>query len=434
VDRPNQNPTRAGRKRVRVLFCENNTDGTIGGSYYSLLYLSENLDRRRFEPVIVFHRDHILIPRFRKAQLTVHILNRPHPFRIRMLEKCGSRYRPFLAPLRLIQKVGNAVKFVGASMRWARFLRQQHIDLIHLNNSVTKNHDWMIAGLLTGTMCVTHERGINHSFSLLARLFARRLNAVMCISNAVRDCLLQHNVTSRNVHVVPNGLDPGLFVPERPTEDVRAEYGISKDSPVIGIIGNLREWKGQEVVLRALPDILLMFPNLTCMLVGNAGEGDRQYERRLRALVAELAIEKHVIFTGYRQNVADILSSIDVPIHASILPEPFGRVLLEAMAMRKPVVASRDGGVMEIVVDGVTGFTFTPGDSEALADSVIKLLSNPRLRKEFGDAAFLRLTSHFHVSQNVEKTVAIYEALLETKEQFSGSSELRAETLTTKSQ
>ena len=102
---------------------------------------------------------------------------------------------------------------------------------------------------------------------------------------------------------------------------------------------------------------------------------------------------------------------MDVAVHTSITPEPFGRVLLEAMAMHKPVVGSRDGAVPEIVVDGETGYTFEPGNPEPLAARILDLLEHPDRARAFGEAGYRRLVDEFHVDRNVERTMAVYQAV-----------------------
>lgn len=398
---------------VRVLFCEANMDGTIGGSYYSLLYLTTHLDRARYEPLVVFHRDHALVPRFREAGVDVRVL--PPPRRIPLPFQQSERRRTNRIWGAITGAVNGAlivVDLLRAALKWAQLLRRHRVGLVHLNNSVTKNHEWMLAASLTRTPCLTHERGINTRFSPLARLVAPRLAAVLCISRAVRDNLIEYGVTEANVHVVPNGLDPAAVVPRRTAAQVRKDYGIGDGRRVIALVGNIREWKGQEIVVRALPAIVSIFPDVVCLFVGDTAAVDEWYHRRLRDLISSLGLDRHVVFTGYCAHVADALNTADVAIHASTLPEPFGRVLLEAMAMRKPLVGSRSGAVPEIVEDGVTGYTFAPGNADELAACVIRLLEDPAMALQFGEAGFARLEREFHIAQNVERTMAVYGRVL----------------------
>ena len=104
---------------------------------------------------------------------------------------------------------------------------------------------------------------------------------------------------------------------------------------------------------------------------------------------------------------------MDIVIHASILPEPFGRVLIEAMAMHKPLIASNDGAVPEIVQNGITGITFPPGNADELANAIMYLLDNPDIAREMGESGYERLITMFHIDENARKTQSLYEQILQ---------------------
>ncbi len=396
---------------TRVLYLEGNTDGTIGGSYFSLLYLIQGLDRTRYEPIVVFQREHVLLPQFRETA-AVDLVDKPAPFKIGWIHSPGARrLGPLLLPFRLLQSGVNALRFVATCVRYARVLRRHRADLLHLNNSITRTHDWMVAARLVGIPCVVHERGINDNFPFPTRQLAPRLAAVLCISQAAHDNLVAHGFDAGNLHVVHNGLDPDMVRPAEAPDAVRRRYGIAPDATVLAMVGNLRAWKGQDVLVRALPAVLRRRSNVVAVFIGEGTPGDG-YVDSLHALIADLGVGPHVVFTGYTRQVPDVLNIADVAVHASVTPEPFGRVLLEAMALRKPLVGSRGGAVTEIVVEGVTGYTFTPGDAGELAERLIDVLDQPDRARAFGDAGYDRLVSTFHVRTNVERTMRIYGTIL----------------------
>lgn len=394
---------------ARVLYLEGNYDGTVGGSYYSLLFLIENLDRARFQPVLVLRRDTPLMARFRAAADHVTIIPRRTPLQV----PAAWRRAPLLGPiLKAIQGATNVLRFYGEVFRLSRVIVREQADLVHLNNSITSNHDWMMAAMLARVPCITHERGLNDHYSGRARWCAPRLARIICISQAVYDKLVERSVARNNLVMIHNGLDPAQVVPTQSAEAFRESFRIPADHQVIGLLGNIRPWKGQEVVVRALPDIVRRVPRVTCLFVGEAATGDQPYLTKLRTLARELGVEQHVVFTGYCPQVADALNVMSVAIHASTSPEPFGRVLLEAMAMRKPVVGSRGGAVTEIVVDGVTGTTFEPGNPADLASAVSSLLEQPDRARAFGEAGYARLVAEFHIARNVARTMAVYDEVL----------------------
>lgn len=398
----------SARRPARILYCEQNTDGTVGGSYYSLLYLLQGLDRSRYEPTVVFYTEHSLLPAFREAGVETLVWPRPRPFGF--ARRGPSWLRPLLQLLQKALNVGTL--FVVPAVARARFLRARDVSLVHLNNSVITNHDWMLAALMTGRPCVTHERGINERYPALARYFARRLAAILCISEAVRQNMRDHGLDFGSLVTIPNGLDPAVLRREVAPTDLRRLHGIEPDAPVVVMTGNIKAWKGQDTLIRALDTLRRSFPAVRCVLVGATSPADRDYERRVTGLVRSLGLESLVVFAGHRANVADYLDMSDVVVHASVLPEPFGRVLLEAMACRRPVVAADAGGVPEIVQDGVTGVLFPPGDHIRLAAAIERLIANREEARRMGEHGYARLVDHFQVSRNVEATQRLYETIL----------------------
>ncbi len=213
----------------------------------------------------------------------------------------------------MAQKALNFVRgFVGPALARAWFLRSRRIAIVHLNNSVLYNHDWMLAALLTRAVCVTHERGINDRFPAAARFFGRRLNTVICISEAVRENMRRRGADFGNLVTIYNGLDPEMMRVQTPASELRRTYGIGPDQVVIGMVGNLKSWKGQETVVRAVDHVRRTCPAIRCFFVGDTSPADKAYEQTLKALVASLGLEEHVIFTGYQRNVTDFLMMFDV--------------------------------------------------------------------------------------------------------------------------
>lgn len=399
---------------VKVLYYEGNPDGTVGGSYFSLLYLVEAVDRSRYHPVVTFRREIPFVQRFRDAGVDVRVLSGHRPIGAGWINAPALRaLGPLRRGLKAFVSALNLAKFFLVTVpACALFLTRHRIQLVHANNSVTRGHELMLGAMLARVPVVTHERGINSSFSGLTRFCAPRLAAVLCISEAVRANLRDNGVTSENLVIVHNAVDPARVRPRRTAEDVRAELGIASDQPVVAMVGNLRRWKGQHVVVEAMATVAARVPNVVCLLVGDATEADRPYEQELRARVEQLKLTSVVRFTGYRDNVADFVNLADVAIHASILPEPFGRVLLEAMALKKPIVGASGGAVPEIVVHGETGLVVPEGNADALANAVVQLLDDRGAAREMGSRGYERLITQFGIRENVARTERVYASIL----------------------
>ena len=388
---------------VRVVYCEGNVDGTIGGSYYSLLYLVKGLDRRRYKPLVVFHAENGLRARFHEAGVETVVWPRVVP----------ATFAEGFALLRPVQKALNFARgFVWQAVAEAMFLRRMGARIVHLNNSVLRNHDWMLAARLAGVPCVSHERGINDEYPSAARFWAKRLDTVVCISDAVRKQLEARGLNYGNLVTIHNAFDPAEVMGRQSPSELRAAHAIAPDAPVLVMTGNLKAWKGQETVIRAMAQVRGAHPNARCLLVGATSPLDRSFEASMRALVSDLGLDEHVLFVGFRENVADYMRLADVVIHASVLPEPFGRVALEAMAVRKPVIGSDAGGIPEIVEDGSTGRTFPPGDANRLAEAITWMLDHPEQAAQMGERGYARLVERFPISANVRATEHIYERLL----------------------
>ncbi len=386
---------------VRILYVEGNVDGTVGGSFFSLLFLVSGLDRSRYEPIVVFAADNALRPRFHDAGITTRVHPTPRPVTLK-------------GPLgRLIAKGANFLRgWVVEPFRLARLLRRERIQLLHLNNSITRNHTWTLGALLARIPRITHERGINERYKPRDLLLGRRMQSIICISAAVRD-----NFPARGVHGLPlvtihNGLDPAQMRVTRDPAQIRAELGVSAGARLVGIVGNIKPWKGQEVVIRAMAKLRDEHPDVVCLLIGDTSPDDMAYRERMHALISELGLDRRVLITGFKQDIANYVNALAIQIHASVAPEPFGRVLLEAMALEKPLVASGDGAVPEILVDGVTGYLFPPNDADALAARLRELLADPAAVAAMGRAGRQRLEAEFSITRNVAETQRLYERLL----------------------
>lgn len=198
-------------------------------------------------------------------------------------------------------------------------------------------------------------------------------------------------------------------------EALKKKYDVSSDQIVIGVVGNIREWKGQEVVVRAMIEVVRQCPEVVCFVVGKATVADQPYMDRLTALINEAGIQHNMRFTGYQSDPASFMNLMNIVIHSSILPEPYGMVVLEAMAQRKLVIGARAGGVIELVKEGVTGYMYPPGDAQSLAANILKVLAAPDLVRQMGEAGYQRAVTYFSQRRYMAEIQAVYSAALSKK-------------------
>ena len=308
-------------------------------------------------------------------------------------------------PVQKLLNLIGAMRF-GAARVLAVFRIRPH--LIHLNNCVLTGAEWPLAAWLCGAPTVVHQRGhapppwYTHSF-----------DRVICISRDVQAALERDDpwMTNRIVQI-HNGIDLEAYqalAQQRSADEVRAEFGLRDGELLIAMVGNVHEWKGQEVLLRALP---LLPPSLRwrCLFVGGVPTNaeNQAYYARLLELQREYALEDRTSFTGYRSDVSAIVGASDVLVHTSITPEPMGRVILEGMTLAKPTIATNHGGPTEIIEHEISGFLVEPGDPRALADCMSKVLCSPSLRARVGSAAEERVRSFFDVRGYVTRVEGVY--------------------------
>ena len=390
----------------RVLYCESNIDGTVGGSHSCLLNLIKRLDRTQFEPIVIFYDRHALVPAF-QAAAEVLILEPDRP-----VQWASDSRTVLAAPARFLRRAINAVKLAVTVAEHVRFLRRQRIELVHLNNSVTRHLDWIVAALIARVPCVVHERGLNPAYTFVQRALASRLSLIIPMSQWIRTHMIDRGVSPTNIKVMYDGLDPESVTVRQTESAVRAQWNIEPGQTVIGMVGNIREWKGQDTVVRAVIEVVKSHPEVVCLFVGSATPGDRSFMDAIKGLIAEAGIESHIRFTSYQTDVPSLMNAMSLVIHASTLPEPFGMVVLEAMAQKKAVIGSRAGGVIEMVLEGETGYTFPPGDWKTLATRIVELLENPELRARMGERGYTRLMTSFTERQYMSQIHSAYREVL----------------------
>lgn len=388
----------------RILFIEGNQDGTVGGSYYVLVDLVTALDRSRYEPVVGFHRDNFLVETLRQRGIEVVVFPHFQPFVFK-----SAFLNKWLAPVRKLRNY--FAHIVLEARQYARYLREARIDLVNLNNSMLRNHNWMLAARMAGVPCLTHEMGINDRYDAISRFFARRLKKIICVSHAIHNGMKKCGVDYPNITVVHCGVDLTRYKSVETPAELRRKHSIPDGVPVVGVVGNVRYWKGQETIVRAMPKLAAEFPGIRCLLVGASTEGDRDYVAGLQRFIRDHGIEQNVIFAGFQRNPIDYMNLMDVVVHTSVLPEPFGIVTLEAMYCSKPLISTTIGGPAEVVINGETGVLIDPGKPELLAAAISGLLKDAPRAAEMGRRGHARLMSDFTLEKNVRATTAVYDEI-----------------------
>lgn len=205
----------------------------------------------------------------------------------------------------------------------------------------------------------------------LANWFAVR---VIANSQASARALIAQGGRGDKVRVVYNGIDGAPFkaISDAEAADARQELGLV-GQPLVGVFGRLAEWKGQHIAIEALSNL----PGVHLLLVGDALFGEQAYAERLTAQVAQMGLSDRVHFLGFRSDIPRLMRAVDIVLHTSTDPEPFGRVIVEGMLANRPVIATRAGGVEEIIDHDRTGLLTEPGNPTELAEAIRGLLADP---------------------------------------------------------
>ncbi|MFQ5808530.1 MAG: glycosyltransferase family 4 protein [Armatimonadota bacterium] len=381
----------------------------LSGAQLSLLSLISGLDTSRFRPVVVLPADGPLASALAERGIPVRLV--PMASSFLALSRGFAAAHPFRTAAMLRHAFG-PVREVR------RIIREERAAVVHSNS--IKAHVLAAAALRgTGARLIGHVRDIlGRGPAERALLWAARRwpDRVVAISEAVRDSIVGPDADLDSVVTIHNGIDIEPVPSADDTDALRRELGVAPDVPLVGLVGQIARWKGQHEFIEAAAAIAATHPEARFLIVGKVmfPENEAQYERDLLALVEQLDLEKTILFTGERRDVPRILAACDVMVHAAIEPEPFGRVLVEAMAAAKPVVATDTGASAEIVVGlngpaaEPTGILVPPRDPDAIASAVVRLIGDRELARRLGAAGLERVRQHFTIDRTIKAVEQLY--------------------------
>lgn len=398
---------------MKVVFLEASSGSVVGGSLTGMLELLSGLDRGRIQPSVVLYEHKPSVAALEASGIPVSVVSRR-----RLPKQHGLAGKPAYARAKRLGPVAAALAlgrttltFLLETLPSARRLKKVFAatgaDLVYACNGFRGNADAIVAARLLALPCVVHAKGFD-KFTWLERRLSRSVAGCVSMTKAIEEHCRAGGMRPGFFEVIYDGLDLEAFRPSRPMHEVRAELGIGDGAEVVGVVGNIQEWKGQRVLVEALDLLREARPGLVVLLVGGIHRGGAAYAEALKELVEARGLGTRVIWTGARPDVPDLMNAMDVVVHTSVRGEPFGRVIIEAMAIGKPVVATRAGGVPEFVNDGTDALLLPPGDTAALAGCLDRLLGDVALRERLGKAA-VQSAKRFALARHVEAMTAVFE-------------------------
>ncbi|QXC60253.1 glycosyltransferase family 4 protein [Aquihabitans sp. G128] len=399
-----------------VLFVQHYADG---GSVLSLFELVRSLDPARYRPLVAFRTTNPFVAEFEAAGIEVVCLSDGLAAPERLTPALGRRDPTSGRSTSLRREVRRLLnRDLPTTRRLLALARSRPIDLVHANNDLRVNRDAVAVAAALRVPLVVHVRWIYTPIRDVSwwvdRQLARKVDHAFFISDAARDAYGDLGIAPERTEVLDNPFELGPAPAEVGPAGLVAELGLPAGAPVVVLVGRITPWKGQHVLLGAAGRLAGSVPDLQVVLVGAPTDAlGKGYQEELEQLAGELGITHRVHLTGARRDVAEVLAAADVVVHASTQPEPFGRVVVEAMAAGRPLVAADAGGVPEVVDDGQTGLLVAPGDEAELARAIEQLLADPAEAAAMGRRARLAAEARFGTEAHAQAVQAAYDRVLD---------------------
>lgn len=422
--------TQSTARKKRILYFE--LTPSIGGSIINVLYpVVTNLDRDRYEPLVLFYWPNPYRERFESAGVKTIVFEKSRPWQhpapivhlqktkvIRNLKENKGRGNA------LYHALGSYVRLsycIPQIVELAKLIKAHDVDLVHINGTTTgPAREVILAAKLLGVPCLCYVQGFNE-FQAVDRQIARLVDHYVFCSNAIGEyCRTSGGIKSAAAHTIyPGVVDVEKWSLPYDASRVRRELGWTDQDFVVGNVGRLVGWKGQDVFLKALAEVKREIPDVKGLVVGEPdrvdgviqGESSPFYQHLL-GLTESLNLTDNVRFTGFRSDIPEVLATIDVLVHSSTEPEPFATAVIEGMMAGRPVVAAKAGGMPEMIEDGVTGLLFPPGDSTAMAQAILSYYRNRSRAKQIAVAGQRRATRDLTAVRHVNQFYDLYQEIL----------------------
>jgi glycosyltransferase involved in cell wall biosynthesis len=325
--------------------------------------------------------------------------------------------------------IGVRVKFVNMRSRLnpciflqvIKICRQRKIDILHSQGARADFFARIAAKLAKVPIIISTVQMLVEGYDVnplkrliyvvLDRFSERFVDRFIVVSESLRETLIEkHRILPEKVVTIYNGIELDEYKPNvkevRSQEsEVRKEFALARNVPVIGAIGRLVWQKGFEYLIEGVPEVLKEYPDARFLIVG-----DGPLKNKLKFKSKELRVEERIVFTGFRSDIKEILSTIDVLAMPSLL-EGLPMVLLEGMAMAKPIIATDIDGISEVLVDEETGLLVPPENPSTLAKAIIRMLSNRDKAKQMGLAARRDVEERFSVETMLKRVNEVYQEL-----------------------
>ena len=402
--------------KKKILYVENGIG--YGGAIICLRHLVRHLDRNRFEPLVVTGRtspDYQAIANEARWQYIPDRYFDKVSLRRRLAKQAWLNKVPSLHFIskQLLARGDDLFNFLPFFLRLLWVAKCFRADLIHANNEPFCNRAALLVAKVLQIPCICHIRGGDHEGSQLMQWTYSLPDHFISVSHWVAKSLQENlHIAANKISVVYDGIALEKLNIHADGTQFRDAYHVADDDFAVGLVGLLIPWKGQVLFLEVAKLLRSKIPCLKMLIIGGTPDDCIAYEALLRQRVKDEQLTEMIIFTGHISSMETVYNGLDVVLSASTQPEPLGTVVIEAMAMGRPIIAPNHGGAAEMIRHDETGLLFDPGDMQSLANAIEKLCCSKSLRVKLGENARSAALKSFAVEDHVRHIQNIYQQLL----------------------
>lgn len=402
--------------KKKILYVENGIG--YGGAIICLRHLVRHLDRNRFEPLVVTGRTSPDYQAIGNEAQWKYIPDRYFDnvsLRRRLAKQAWLNKVPSLHFIskQLLARGDDLFNFLPFFLRLLWLAKCFRVDLIHANNEPFCNRAALLVAKVLQIPCICHIRGGDHEGSQLMQWTYSLPDHFISVSHWVAKSLQENlHIAANIISVVYDGIALEKLNIHADGTQFRDTYHVADDDFAVGLVGLLIPWKGQVLFLEAAKLLRSKIPCLKMLIIGGTPDDCIAYEDLLRQRVKDEQLTEMIIFTGHISSMETVYNGLDVVLSASTQPEPLGTVVIEAMAMGRPIIAPNHGGAAEMIRHDETGLLFDPGDMQSLANAIEKLCCSKSLRVKLGENARSAALKSFAVEDHVRHIQSIYQKFL----------------------
>lgn len=365
------------------------------GADIVLLELLKNINKNKYNPYVVLPCNGPLVDKLRQNNINVEIINYP------ILR------RKYFNPIGMINYIKDYIKY---SNKLKQICKREKINIIHTNTTAVLEGVYLKKKLSLPHIWHIHEIIVKPRFihKFLSFMVSKFSDEVVTVSKAVKGHLDSTGYFDKEVNVIYNGVDNCVFKKSNEVEYLKNEFNIPNNSLVVGMIGRINAWKGQNDFLDAMEIVLENNKNTYAMLVGGVFEGEEWRIKELKERINSMKYKDRIIFINYRKDTKNIHALYDIFVLPSINPDPLPTVVLEAMATKNPIVGYKHGGICEMVKEDYNGVLAKVKDTKDLANKIIKLINDNELRVNMGKNSLERQQQNFSLNSYVKNFEEIY--------------------------